>query len=136
MLSFVFNVRMSEKLHMDITCMFYIRVYLTALLEYIPDCSIRVCRSFKQVLKRPRAHVTSVNPSREMNASFINCCAVLYYTHSFCPATLNGVLGSCLQKSKFYRGVPEPPGTPLPTPLISFDTIMLWPCNFQHILSI
>ena len=51
-----------------------------------------------------------------MNASFINCCAVPlhYITHSFCPATLNGVLGSCLQKSKFYRGVPEPPGTPPP----------------------
>ena len=54
-----------------------------------------------------------------MNVSFINCCAVPlhYIAHSFCPATLNGVLGSCLQKSKFYRGVPEPPGTPLPTPL-------------------
>ena len=30
------------------------------------------------------------------------------------PATLNDVLGSCLQKSKFYRGVPEPLGTPPP----------------------
>ena len=51
-----------------------------------------------------------------MNASFINCCAapLHYVTHSFCPATLNGVLRSCLQKSKFYRGVPEPPGTPPP----------------------
>ena len=51
-----------------------------------------------------------------MNVSFINCCAVPlhYIAHSFCPATLNGVLGSCLQKSKFYRGVPEPPGTPPP----------------------
>ena len=36
------------------------RVYLTALFEYIPDCSIRVYLSFKQVLKR--AHFTSVNP--------------------------------------------------------------------------
>ena len=42
-----------------------------------------------------------------------------YITHSFCPATLNGVLGSCLQKSKFYKGVPEPPGTP---PLYAPDT--------------
>ena len=51
-----------------------------------------------------------------MNVSFINCCAVPlhYIAHSFCPATLNGVLGSCLQKSKSYRGVPEPPGTPPP----------------------
>ena len=51
-----------------------------------------------------------------MNVSFINCCAVPlhYIAHLFCPATLNGVLGSCLQKSKFYRGVPEPPGTPPP----------------------
>ena len=52
-----------------------------------------------------------------MNVGFINCCAVPlhYIAHSFCPATLNGVLGSCLQKSKFYRGgVPEPPGTPPP----------------------
>ena len=51
-----------------------------------------------------------------MNASFINCCAVPlhYITHSFCPATLNGVLGTCLQKSKFYKGVPELPGTPPP----------------------
>ena len=42
-----------------------------------------------------------------MNVSFINCCAVPlhYIAHSFCPATLNGVLGSCLQKSKFYSGV-------------------------------
>ena len=37
-----------------------------------------------------------------------------YIAHSFCPATLNGVLESCLQKYKFYRGVPEPPGTPPP----------------------
>ena len=59
-----------------------------------------------------------------MNASFIDCCAVPlhYITHSFCPATLNGVLGSCLQKSKFYRGVPEPP---LPTPLILLHNVVL-----------
>ena len=45
MLSFAFNVRMSEKLHMDMDIFIHacsIRVYLTALLEYKPDCSIRV----------------------------------------------------------------------------------------------
>ena len=56
-----------------------------------------------------------------MNASFINCCAapIHYITYSFCPATLNGVLRSCLQKSKFYRGggggflnPPNPPPPP------------------------
>ena len=58
-----------------------------------------------------RAHVTSVNPSLRDECKFINCCAapLHYIAHSFCPATLNSVLGSCLQKSKFYRGVPEPP---------------------------
>ena len=42
-----------------------------------------------------------------MNASFINCWAVPlhYITHSFCPATLNGVLAEVL----FYRGVPGNP---------------------------
>ena len=56
MLSFAFNVRMSEKLHMDMDIYLHacsIRVYLTALLEYalleyIPDCSIRVYRFFNK----------------------------------------------------------------------------------------
>ena len=47
--------------------------------------------------------------------------------HSFCPATLNGVLGSCLQKSKFYRGVPELPGTPPPyAPAYQQDSLYAW----------
>ena len=61
-----------------------------------------------------------------MNVSFINCCAVPlhYIAHSFCPATLNGVLESCLQKSKFYRGFPEPSGTPPPyAPVYYTDTV-------------
>ena len=54
-----------------------------------------------------------------MNASFVNCCAVSYIiTHSFYPSTLDGVfIGS--KKYKFYRGVPEPLGTPLPKPLVA-----------------
>ena len=63
-----------------------------------------------------------------MNVSFINCCAVSlpYIAHSFCLATLSVVLGSCLQKSKFYRGVPEPPGTPPPyAPVVSFDVVCI-----------
>ena len=61
-----------------------------------------------------------------MNVSFINCCAVPlhYIAHLFCPATLNGVLGSCLQKSKFYRGGRNPPGTPHPyAPVITAEWI-------------
>ena len=48
----------------------------------------------------------------EMNLSFVKllCCVIHNYTHSFCPATLNGVfIGSCCKlKSKFYRGTPLP----------------------------
>ena len=98
MLSFAFNVRMPEKLHMDVHILHacFIRVFLTALLEYIDLLNHYLCESFSA-----------------------SCVAItLYFTHSFCPATLNSVLGSCLQKSKFYgRVVPEPLGTPLPTPL-------------------
>ena len=75
MLSFAFNVRMSEKLCMDMD------IYMHVLLEYIPDCSIRVYRSFKQVLKM--AHVTSVNPSLidECKLYQLLCCAItLYYS--------------------------------------------------------
>ena len=73
MLSFAFNVGMSEKLHMDMD------IHMHALLEYIPDCSIRVYRSFKQVLKR--AHVTSVNPSLRDECKFYQllCCAIILY---------------------------------------------------------
>ena len=90
-----------------------IRVYLTALLEYIPDCSIRVYRSFKQVLKR--AHVTSVNvnPSLRDECKFYQllCCAITghYIAHSFCPATLNGLLGSCCRSLNFTGGFQNPP---------------------------
>ena len=47
-LSFAFIVGIYEKLHMDMDVYMHVLEYtqLTDLLEYIPDCSIRVYRSF------------------------------------------------------------------------------------------
>ena len=76
---------------------------MTALLEYI---------NFSQVLKR--AHVTSINPflRDECKLYQLLCCVVHYIAHSFCPATLNGVLAieSCckLRRLNFTRGVLNP----------------------------
>ena len=45
------------------------------------------------------------------------CCAIHYmFTHSFCPATLNGVLGSCckLRRLNFTGGNPLEPSLPMP----------------------
>ena len=82
MQSFAFNVGMSEKLHNYGHGYLHacsIRVYPTALLEFIPDCAIRVYRSFQQVLKR--AHVTSVNPSLRDECKFYQllCCSITLY---------------------------------------------------------
>ena len=109
-----FNVIMSEKRHMDMDIYMHV-VYLTVLLEYIPDCSI----IYLTVLLEYIDLFTSFEEGscylcKSFPESFINCCTVPLHciTHSFCPATLNGMLGSCLQKSKLYRGVTEPLGPP------------------------
>ena len=58
-------------------------------------------------------------------------------THSFCPVTLIGLLGSYFRSLNIIRGggVPEPLGTPRPTPLFNIsDTLII--CSFILILMI
>ena len=104
-----------------------IRVYMTALLEYIRDCSIRVHQSFEEA---------SCNPSLrdECKLYQLLCCAIHYITHSFCPTTLNGVLiGSCckLRSLNFSGGFLNPLEPPSYAPDCYLFREISWKVSIQ-----
>ena len=64
------------------------------------------------------------------------CCAIHTITHLFCPATLNGVLGSCskLRSLTFTGGFLSPLETPPPPPHAPAPNFRQ-PCRIFQILS-